>query len=46
MKDFLIDILKIWIGVNIYKNSMREPKSRVGRVSNMKQQEIINNGGQ
>ena len=45
MKDFLIDILKIWIGVNIYKSSTRETKSKVGRVSNMKPQEIVNNGG-
>ena len=45
MKDFFKQVLLIWIGVNLSKQTFREQKSRVGRVSNMKQQEIINNGG-
>ncbi len=45
MKDFLKQVLLIWIGANIYKNTMKEPKQRCGRVSNMKPQEIVNNGG-
>ena len=42
MKDFLKQVLLIWIGVNLSKQTFKEQKSKVGRVSNMKPQEIIN----
>ena len=45
MKDFLKQVLLIWIGVNLSKHTFIEPKQRCGRVSNMKPQEIVNNGG-
>ena len=45
MKDFLKQVLLIWIGANITKNTFREPKQRCGRLSNMKPSEIPNNGG-
>ena len=45
VKDFLKQVLLIWIGVNLSKQTFKEQKSKVGRVSNMKPQEIINNGG-
>jgi len=45
MKDFLKQVLLIWIGVNISKQTFKEPKERCGRVSNMKMREIENNGG-
>ena len=44
-KDFLKQVLLIWIGVNISKQTFKEQKQRCGRVSNMKPQEIVNNGG-
>ena len=45
MKDFLKQVLLIWIGVNLSKQTFKEQKQRCGRVSNMKPQEIVNNGG-
>ena len=45
VKDFLKQVLLIWIGVNLSKQTFKEQRSRVGRVSNMKPQEIVNNGG-
>ena len=44
-KDFLKQVLLIWIGVNLSKQTFKEQKQRSGRVSNMKPQEIVNNGG-
>ena len=44
-KDFLKQVLLIWIGVNLSKQTFKEQKQRCGRVSNMKPQEIVNNGG-
>ncbi|MAK34722.1 MAG: hypothetical protein CMC15_00885 [Flavobacteriaceae bacterium] len=45
VKDFLKQVLLIWIGVNLSKQTFKEQKQRCGRVSNMKPQEIVNNGG-
>ena len=45
VKDFLKQVLLIWIGVNRSKQTFKEQKQRCGRVSNMKPQEIVNNGG-
>ena len=44
-KDFLKQVLLIWIGVNLSKQTFKEQKQRCRRVSNMKPQEIVNNGG-
>ncbi len=44
-KDFLKQLILIWVGTNIAKQTFKEPKQRCGRVSNMKPQEIVNNGG-
>ncbi len=46
MKDFLKQILLIWIGANITKNTFNKQDSLiVGKRSNMKPREIENNGG-
>jgi len=46
MKDFLKQVLLIWIGVNISKNTFKkEDALKVGFRSNMKPREIENNGG-
>ena len=45
VKDFLKQVLLIWIGVNLSKQTFKEQKQRCGRVTNMKPQEIVNNGG-
>ena len=45
MKDFLKQVLLIWMVQILRKQTFKEPKQRCGRVSNMKPQEIINNGG-
>ena len=45
MKDFLKQVLLIWIGANITKNTFKEPKQRMWKNFNMKPQEIVNNGG-
>ena len=44
-KDFLKQLILIWVGTNIAKQTFKEPKQRCGTVSNMKPQEIINNRG-
>ena len=46
MKDFFKQVLLIWIGANITKNTFRKDDSlKVGFRSNMKPREIENNGG-
>ena len=46
MKDFLKQVLLIWIGVNISKKTFKKEDSlKVGFRSNMKPREIENNGG-
>ena len=44
-KDFLKQVLLIWIGVNLSKKTFKEQKSKVGRRSNMKIGDLENNGG-
>ena len=43
-KDFLKQVLLIWIGVNLLKQRFKEQKSTVGRRSNMKIRDFENNG--
>ena len=45
MKDFLKQVLLIWIGVNLSKKTFKEQKSKVRRRSNMKIGDLENNGG-
>ena len=44
-KDFFKQLILIWIGTNIAKQTFNEPASRCGRRSNMKIRQIENNGG-
>ena len=44
-KEFFKQLLLIWIGTNIAKQTFKEPHLRCGRRSNMKMREIENNGG-
>ena len=44
-KDFFKQLILIWIGTNIAKQTFNEPVSRCGRRSNMKIRQIENNGG-
>ena len=44
-KEFFKQLLLIWIGTNIAKQTFKEPQLRCGRRSNMKMREIENNGG-
>ena len=45
-KEFFKQVLLIWIGVNISKNTFKKKDSlKVGFRSNMKPREIENNGG-
>ena len=44
-KDFLKQVLLIWIGVNLSKQTFKEQKSKVGSRSNMKIRDLENNGG-
>ena len=45
VKDFLKQVLLIWIGVNLSKQTFKEQKYKVGRRSNMKIRDLENNGG-
>ena len=44
-KEFLKQVLLIWIGVNLSKQTFKEQKSKVGRRSNIKIRDLENNGG-
>ena len=44
-KDFFKQLILIWIGTNLAKQTFKQPTSKCGRRSNMKMREIDNNGG-